>query len=295
MSEDTRERLKDIIHSEAVMRGEFVLASGKTSTVYLDCRRASLHPEGAVLAATALLERIDELGLEPDCVGGPTMGADPLIGAMVPISHQLGRPLPGFLVRKAPCPVWVARKGPHEGLENIVAPVDFGTLAPEILKLTHSIAQDVGAMVHVLHVIDFGAESLLRASDVPEATIALYREQRGDEAKRRFEELVRTTLGDADDGIDLKANGTQLLGNKCFKNGDDGIDLNNANGCLVDDNTATGNAEYGFNVDGTGNQIQFNRAKGNALFDLLDGGEPGDNTYTKNKFGKVDPSSMQPS
>lgn len=102
MSEDTLERLRAVIESEAVMRGEFVLASGKTSSVYLDCRRASLHPEGSVLAATALLDRIEELGLEPDCVGGPTMGADPLVGAMVPLSQQRGRPLPGFLVRKEP-------------------------------------------------------------------------------------------------------------------------------------------------------------------------------------------------
>ena len=102
MNDDARARLKEILLSEAVMRGEFVLASGKTSRVYLDCRRASLHPEGSNLIAGALLDRIAELGLEPDCVGGPTMGADPLVGAMVPLSWQRERPLPGFLVRKEP-------------------------------------------------------------------------------------------------------------------------------------------------------------------------------------------------
>jgi orotate phosphoribosyltransferase len=102
MTDEQRERLKAILMSEAVLRGSFTLASGRTSSLYFDCRRASLHPEGAFLAATGLLDRIDELGLRPDCVGGPTLGADPLVGAMVPLSHQRERPLPGFLVRKKP-------------------------------------------------------------------------------------------------------------------------------------------------------------------------------------------------
>lgn len=102
MNDDARARLREILLSEAVLRGEFVLASGKTSNVYLDCRRASLHPEGSNLIGAALLDRIEELGLEPDCVGGPTLGADPLVGVMVPLSWQRGRPLPGFLVRKEP-------------------------------------------------------------------------------------------------------------------------------------------------------------------------------------------------
>jgi orotate phosphoribosyltransferase len=95
-----RDRLLAIIRQEALLRGEFKLASGRTSNVYLDCRRATLHPEGAALGATLLLDWLDESGLAPDCVGGPTLGADPIIGAMVALSWGRGKPLPGFLVRK---------------------------------------------------------------------------------------------------------------------------------------------------------------------------------------------------
>jgi orotate phosphoribosyltransferase len=95
-----RDRLLEIVRSEALLRGEFQLSSGGTSNVYLDCRRATLHPEGAWLTATLLLDWIDETGLGVDCVGGPTLGADPIVGAMVPLSWKRSRPLPGFLVRK---------------------------------------------------------------------------------------------------------------------------------------------------------------------------------------------------
>ena len=97
---DHRSRLAEIVRSEAVLRGEFKLSSGGTSNVYLDCRRATLHPEGAVLTANLLLDWLETEGIGVDCVGGPTLGADPIVGAMVALSWQRARPLPGFLVRK---------------------------------------------------------------------------------------------------------------------------------------------------------------------------------------------------
>jgi orotate phosphoribosyltransferase len=97
---DSRSRLAEIVRSEALMRGEFKLSSGGTSNVYLDCRRATLHPEGAFLTASLLLDWIEATGIGVDCVGGPTLGADPIVGAMVATSFHRGRPLPGFLVRK---------------------------------------------------------------------------------------------------------------------------------------------------------------------------------------------------
>ena len=100
MSEHARQRLLDILRSEAVLRGEFQLASGKTSNVYLDCRRATLSPEGAAMSANILLDWLDAEGIAVRCVGGPTLGADPIVGAMVTMSWVRGRPLPGFLVRK---------------------------------------------------------------------------------------------------------------------------------------------------------------------------------------------------
>jgi orotate phosphoribosyltransferase len=56
-----------------------------------------MHPEGALLIARLLLERI--AGDTLDAAGGPTLGADPIVGAMAAVSALGGRPLPAFIVR----------------------------------------------------------------------------------------------------------------------------------------------------------------------------------------------------
>ncbi len=94
-----RARLRDLIREHSLSFGTFTLASGGTSHFYLDLRRTTTHPEGAHLVATLLLDRFAEDW--PDGIGGPSMGADPIVGALAALSHQYGRPLPGFMVRSA--------------------------------------------------------------------------------------------------------------------------------------------------------------------------------------------------
>jgi orotate phosphoribosyltransferase len=97
---DELRRLAELVRREALLRGHFVLSSGRTTDVYLDCRRATLHPEGCALTAKLLLDWVETSGLPIDCVGGPTLGADPIVAGMVALSATRARPLPGFLVRK---------------------------------------------------------------------------------------------------------------------------------------------------------------------------------------------------
>jgi orotate phosphoribosyltransferase len=94
-----RARLRDLIREHSLTFGTFTLASGETSHFYLDLRRTTTHPEGAHLVATLLLDRFAEDW--PDCAGGPSMGADPIVGALAALSHEHGRPLPGFMVRSS--------------------------------------------------------------------------------------------------------------------------------------------------------------------------------------------------
>jgi orotate phosphoribosyltransferase len=95
---DARDRLKSILVQESLLRGDFVLASGQKSSFYLDVRRTSMHPEGAALAAALIMEALADL--EIAAVGGPVLGAAPLVGAIAAESFRAGRPLPTFLVRK---------------------------------------------------------------------------------------------------------------------------------------------------------------------------------------------------
>lgn len=97
---DHRERLRELIAQHCILRGDFVLASGARSSVYFDCKRITLHPEGVALIGELLWEAIQALPVEVTAVGGPTIGADPIVGHLAALSFQKGKPLSAFLVRK---------------------------------------------------------------------------------------------------------------------------------------------------------------------------------------------------
>jgi len=96
--EKLKKQLLALLNKEALKRGEFVLSSGKTSNYYLDGRIITLTPEGAYLVASIILELLKDEKIE--AVGGPTLGADPIVGAIAALSHLEKRPLKTFIVRK---------------------------------------------------------------------------------------------------------------------------------------------------------------------------------------------------
>jgi orotate phosphoribosyltransferase len=87
--------------------GQFKLSSGATSDYYIDCRTTTLHAEGGRLTGHAILELLEENGIEAAAVGGLTLGADPIVSnvatasAWRALSHPGAPLLHGFLVRKA--------------------------------------------------------------------------------------------------------------------------------------------------------------------------------------------------
>jgi orotate phosphoribosyltransferase len=94
-----RQRLVEIVRSRSLRTGAAItLASGKTSTFYINLKPTMLDPEGAHLIATLILEELR--GAAVDLVGGMEMGAVPLAACAVAASHAEARPLRGFFVRK---------------------------------------------------------------------------------------------------------------------------------------------------------------------------------------------------
>ncbi len=98
-------RLLEIAEERGAIRyGDFTLSSGRKSSYYFDGRLLSLDPEGAHLIGNALLSAIGGLGdAGIAAIGGPTLGADPIVAAVAMASWQSaegGRPLPAFIVRK---------------------------------------------------------------------------------------------------------------------------------------------------------------------------------------------------
>src|SRR5256885_17164684 len=88
---DLEQRLRDLLRERSITRGDFVLASGGRSTVYIDARRTTMAAEGLALIGALALERLTTLGRRPDVVGGPTLGADPAAFAIAAASRRSGR------------------------------------------------------------------------------------------------------------------------------------------------------------------------------------------------------------
>jgi orotate phosphoribosyltransferase len=80
-----KERLLKLFKEYAYKRGEFPLASGRISTYYFNSKSFLLLPEGAFLAARAMVEKIR--GSAVDAVGGAGIGAAPITGAMAVLCH----------------------------------------------------------------------------------------------------------------------------------------------------------------------------------------------------------------
>ncbi len=145
-----KEELKKLLKATgAVKFGEFTLSSGKKSDFYVDCRKVTLHPQGAKLIGKIILEKIK--GLKIDAVGGMTMGADPIIGAVITLSD-----LPGFIVRKKAKEHGTKQKieGIIEKGFNVLIVEDVATTGASALEAITA-AEEAGAkVVKVISVVD---------------------------------------------------------------------------------------------------------------------------------------------
>ncbi|MDR3319703.1 MAG: orotate phosphoribosyltransferase [Desulfovibrio sp.] len=95
---ENKRRLAGLLLEKSYREGNIILASGRKSDYYFDCRVTALHAEGSRLIGLLFNDTLKNLNIRG--VGGMTMGADPLISAVTVTSVDFGRPLHGLLVRK---------------------------------------------------------------------------------------------------------------------------------------------------------------------------------------------------
>lgn len=93
-----RDRLLNIIHEKSLLKGTYVLSSGGISDYYVDLRRTTLDGEGATLIGMMIWNAIK--GDNVNCVGGMSIGADPIATATAMTSWMAGQPIAAFIVRK---------------------------------------------------------------------------------------------------------------------------------------------------------------------------------------------------
>jgi len=95
-----RKELLKLIKKDAVFKKRTILSSGKISNYYIDIRRISLTSRGLYLIANLIWDIIKKDN--PTAIGGPTLGADPIVGGVCLLAHTKKKEIKGFIVRKKP-------------------------------------------------------------------------------------------------------------------------------------------------------------------------------------------------
>jgi len=94
-----RQRLLELLKQHSYRRQRVVLASGKESDFFIDCKQTVLGAEGHALTGEVLFEAVRALG-PCDAIAGVELGGCPLASAVSLTSFQRGEPLDAIYVRK---------------------------------------------------------------------------------------------------------------------------------------------------------------------------------------------------
>jgi len=131
-----RARLLEVFTARAVSFGHFTLASGKTSTYYINSKKALFNSEVVALLGEALWDLTKDLNIQ--ALGGLEVGAIPMAAAAALRYHQEGRPLEGFFVRKQ-----VKSHGSQERVEGVVRPGFRVAVVDDVFTEGHSVGQAI--------------------------------------------------------------------------------------------------------------------------------------------------------
>jgi orotate phosphoribosyltransferase len=152
------ERLVALLRSRSVLLGDFVLASGRRSAYYIDCRKTTMHAEGLDLIGRLGLASLRERGWVADAIGGLTLGADPVAYAVALASCSAPPIVNAFTVRTAAKTHGVGRliEGCFEPGARVVVAEDVITSGGSALRAAQAVRDGGGTVLGVLAVVDRG-------------------------------------------------------------------------------------------------------------------------------------------
>lgn len=133
----------------------FTLKSGEKSSYYLDCRNLHLTPKGLHAVVMALHGKL--MGMEFDAIGGPSLGADPIIGGLMFVAGMMPRAkYRGFLVRSAGKEHGKSGRivGPLKQGDRCVVVEDVTTTGGSALDACDEVEAFGAKVVHVFSVVD---------------------------------------------------------------------------------------------------------------------------------------------
>ena len=143
---DLRDRLSELLRERSVRHGDFVLASGRRSTFYVDARLTTMSGEGLVLIGSIGLERLGARGWKPQLVGGLTLGADPVAYTIAAAARARGVALDAFTVRTQPKDHGTGRR-----IEGCFVPGARVVVVEDVLTTALLVMQQRCKLLHRFH------------------------------------------------------------------------------------------------------------------------------------------------
>ncbi len=166
---DERSRLLEILREKSYQKKKVLLASGRESDFYIDCRQTALHAEGACLIGRLMYSML-KTGKKVEGVGGPTLGADPIVTAISMTSYMEGNPIPAFIVRKEPkghgTGQWIEGRKNLRDSADVAVVEDVITTGGSMLKAIERVKSEGFNVVRVMALVDReegGRESIKEA------------------------------------------------------------------------------------------------------------------------------------
>jgi orotate phosphoribosyltransferase len=132
----------------------FILSSGKKSPYYLDCRKITLYSPAFNLIGALFWQKIKYFGV--DGVAGMSIGADPIVCAVLAKAAEESVPLEGFLIRKEPKKHGTQRQvegNIKEGL-SVVLVEDVITTGGSVLKAAEILEKEGLEVIKIIALID---------------------------------------------------------------------------------------------------------------------------------------------
>jgi len=133
--------LRGLLLQRSVTHGDFVLASGRRSSYYIDARRTTMSGEGLALIGALGLERIHARRWTPRALGGLTLGADPIAYAIALAARARGVGLDAFTVRKD-----VKRHGTARRIEGCFEKGMAVVVVEDVITTGHSAREAIAAL-----------------------------------------------------------------------------------------------------------------------------------------------------
>ena len=179
----------ELLRERSFERKRVILASGKESDFFIDCKQTILTAEGHALAGQLMFEALGRLG-DCDAVGGVALGGCPLASAVSLISYQQGRNLPALYVRKEQKDHGSAKlvegdKALRPGL-RVALLEDVITTGGSSLKAVDSlraVGAEVIGIVALVDRLEGGAEAI-QAAGLPLVSLATRHDFMGDDAAK---------------------------------------------------------------------------------------------------------------